>query len=77
MIHRKKSAQRLLSWMLVLMLMLGMFPVLPAAAEDTAPEELAETTETTDHTEVTEPEPTEPVKLTLEELMEKFPEGKY
>lgn len=77
MIHRKKSAQRLLSWMLVLMLMLGMFPVLPAAAEDTAPEELAETTETTDPTEVTEPEPTEPVKLTLEELMEKFPEGKY
>lgn len=77
MIHRKKSVQRLLSWVLVLMLMLGMFPAMPAAAEDTQLEALSETTETTEPTEATEPEPTEPVKLTLEELMEKFPEGKY
>ena len=77
MIHRKKSVQRLLSWVLVLMLMLGMFPVMPAAAENTELEELSETTEPTAPTEATEPEPTEPVKLTLEELMEKFPDGKY
>ena len=72
-----RSVKRFLSGMLVLLLLLGMLPVLPAGAETAEPIALTETEEPTEPTEPTEPEPTQPVKLTLEELMAKFPEGKY
>lgn len=77
MTDRKRPVQRFLSGVLALLLLLGMLPVLPAGAETAEPVELTETAELTEPAEPTEPEPTQPVKLTLEELMAKFPEGKY
>ena len=71
MIDRKKKIPGFLAWLLVFVMVFGLIPVMPVAAE------AVEVTELTDSTEPTEPEPTEPVGLTLEELMEKFPEGKY
>ncbi len=80
MTDRNRPVQRFLSGILVFLILLGMLPVLPAGAETAEPAELtesAEPTEPIEPTEPTEPEPTAPVKLTLEELMEKFPDGKY
>ena len=77
MTDRNRPVKRFLSGMLVLLLLLGMLPVLPAQAETAELAELTESAEPTQPTEPTEPEPTEPAKLTLEELMEKFPDGKY
>ena len=68
MIHRKKPVLGYLSWVLVFVLLLGWFPMIPAGADGMESEEIAA---------LSEDEPIQPVKLTLEELMEKFPEGKY
>lgn len=63
MITESKPAKRLFSWILVLFLVLGWFPAVPAFAETAAVAE--------------EAEPTKPEMLTLAELMRKFPDGKY
>lgn len=68
MIHRKKPVLGYLCWVLVFILLFSWIPMIPAAADGLESEEI---------TALSEEEPTEPVKLTLEELMEKFPDGKY
>jgi len=73
--HNRKPAQGLLSWVLAMILLFSLLPAVPAAAdglEQTDGNEPASLSEAEESTE-----PTEPIRLTLEELMEKFPEGKY
>lgn len=64
MTEGKKPIQRILSWLLVFMMLSGLLAVTPAAAEASEPAELTETIEPV-------------VGLTLAELMQKFPDGKY